>query len=107
MKGRTYTKNGTEYPVLHPELTDEEVAGQVRMLTRRQLDHEAVCTTARDRILCLTEEKATLEAALRDLADRLSKRAYVHNVKVHLNDADMQALDYGRALENSEREVVD
>lgn len=37
-------------------LSDLEVASEVRMLTRSQLDHEAVCTMARDRIMYLSQQ---------------------------------------------------
>jgi hypothetical protein len=45
-------------------LSNEEVAVKVRMLMRHDLDHEAVCTIARDRIVWLAGHAAELEAAL-------------------------------------------
>ena len=53
-------------------LSDAEVASKVRMLMRSDLDHEAVCVTARDRILVLSRAlasaRADLEEAKRQLA---------------------------------------
>ena len=37
-------------------LSDIEVAGKVRMLMRYDLDHEAVCTAGRDRIMYLSQQ---------------------------------------------------
>lgn len=52
------------------ELTDDQVAVQVRMLFRQQLNHEAVCTLARDRIVFLSDciAKADAIAAALDAA---------------------------------------
>src|SRR5580692_403182 len=36
-------------------LSDAEVAGRVRMLTHKDLDHESVCVMARDRIIALSD----------------------------------------------------
>jgi len=44
------------------------VAGKVRMLMRTDLDHEAVCTMARDRIVWLAGRVEALEVALRQFA---------------------------------------
>lgn len=57
---RTYTWNGSTHEISAPDLSDFEVAGRVRMLMRDQLNHEHVCTMARDRIMCLTAEAAAL-----------------------------------------------
>ena len=38
------------------QYTDYEVAGKVRMLGRNDLDHEVVCTIARDRIMWQSQE---------------------------------------------------
>lgn len=64
MTERTYLGSyGDRHPISGAHLSDEAVATQVRMLMRDQLNHEAVCQTARDRIMCLTEEKAALADA--------------------------------------------
>lgn len=68
MTEREYTWNGTTHPIGKPHLTDEEMAGEVRMLMRDQLDHEAICTAARDRIMCLVAEKKALQEALESVA---------------------------------------
>ena len=44
--------------------TDFEVAGMVRMLMRKQLNHEAVCVLARDRIALLSTKLAEAEKKL-------------------------------------------
>ncbi|WP_371436364.1 hypothetical protein [Polaromonas sp.] len=41
----------------------DQIASKVRMLGRQDLDHEAVCTMARDRIKWLAHRVAELEAA--------------------------------------------
>lgn len=61
---RTYTWNGKTLPIGSPHLSDVDVAIRVRMLMRDQLNHEIVCTDARDRIMCLVAEKAALREAL-------------------------------------------
>lgn len=43
-------------------LSDLEMALSVRMLMRTDLDHEAVCTGARDRIMYLSQENERLRA---------------------------------------------
>lgn len=45
-------------------LSDLEVAGKVRMLMRNDLDHEAVCVGARDRIIYLSQEVERFKDAL-------------------------------------------
>lgn len=47
--------NGHGHPMQEAHLSDMEVAGQIRMLERGQLDHERVCTLARDRIVYLAD----------------------------------------------------
>ena len=67
---RTYTKNGKTFPIGYPDKSDTEMAGIVRMLARHDLRHEIVCTAARDRILCIAEERdhalSLVAAALRE-----------------------------------------
>lgn len=59
----TYDWNGhTDIPVGRPDLSDFEVAVKVRMLMRDQLDHEAICELARDRIMGLSKRVAALSA---------------------------------------------
>lgn len=53
--------NGVRREILGPELSDAEVASAVRMLERGQIDHEAICTLARDRILYLSQRLAEIE----------------------------------------------
>lgn len=61
-QSRKYTWNGNTFEIGSPELNDMQMAVRVRMLMRDQLDHEKVCTDARDRIMCLAAEKKALEA---------------------------------------------
>lgn len=58
---RTYDwNNNTDIPIGMSHLEDAEMAGEVRMLMRNQLNHEHICTSARDRIMCLMKERDTL-----------------------------------------------
>lgn len=64
LEPRFYTDlDGEKRPISASNMSDKEVAGAVRMLLRDQLNHEAVCVMARDRILCLAEEKQRLQDA--------------------------------------------
>lgn len=49
-------------------LSDIEVANKVRMLYRDTLNHEAVCTAARDRIMYLSQRVDELEQEMSDAA---------------------------------------
>ena len=60
----------TRANMLGPQIPDEMVANMVRMLFRDQLDHEFVCTLARDRIRVLMAEKESLEKQLQAIAAR-------------------------------------
>lgn len=60
----TYDWNGSTHPMSDAHTPDIVVAMRVRMLMRDQLDHEAVCVMARDRIMALSKEVARLTAAL-------------------------------------------
>lgn len=71
---RTYTWLGKTHEIAAAHMSDIEVAGEVRMLMRDQLDHEAVCCTARDRIVCLHEEKQALISAIRSLREEKAAR---------------------------------
>lgn len=53
------------------QYSDIEVAHKVRMLMRDQLNHEAVCTIGRDRIMYLSQRVKKLEDALRAVTDEL------------------------------------
>ncbi len=48
--------------MMYADESDLEVALRIRMLYRDQLDHEAVCTGARDRIMYLSQENERLTA---------------------------------------------
>ncbi len=61
---RKYTHNGWTHEIMLPDLTDEQLANRVRMLMRSDLDHELICQAARDRIKCLSQEKAAFMAWL-------------------------------------------
>jgi hypothetical protein len=50
-------------------LSDLEMAGKVRMLYRDQLDHEAVCVGARDRIMYLSQQNEELSQRVCDDCD--------------------------------------
>lgn len=68
---RMVTINGLTAPVAGDQFSDEEVAVMVRMLTRDQIDHEAVCTIGRDRIMHLAQTNAVLLAALKACMDAM------------------------------------
>lgn len=52
------------------QFTDVHVASMVRMLMRDQLDHEAICIMARDRIMALAQERDRLRAELAEVTER-------------------------------------
>lgn len=58
---KTAVIHGESRAISGQDLSDEEVAGRVRMLMRDALDHEAVCVLARDRILYLSQRLAESE----------------------------------------------
>jgi hypothetical protein len=67
----TYDWNGhTDRVVQSPEKSNIEVACRVRMLMRSDLDHESVCTLARDRIMGLDKRIGELLTGLRSILDR-------------------------------------
>lgn len=55
-------------------MSDEWVADRVRMLRHRDLDHEAICCAARDRIMRLSLRMAELSASVH--ACNLSLKSY-------------------------------
>jgi hypothetical protein len=65
-KARTFVFLGHTRTISCSELSDEEMAGTVRMLLRSDVFHEAICVGARDRILCLTQENTALRKQLKD-----------------------------------------
>jgi hypothetical protein len=61
----TYDWNGNaDMEVCGAQFSDVEIASKVRMLMRTDLNHEAVCVMARDRIMGLSKEVARLSNAL-------------------------------------------
>lgn len=70
---RTYDWNGnTNLPISGPQYSDNEIAGMVRMLSRNDMDHEAILCAARDRIMALVKEKQTLADEAKKLKKILS-----------------------------------
>lgn len=59
---------GHKREAAYPWLSDVEIAGEVRMLMRNDIAHEAVVCAARDRILHLSEELARAQAKLMQVA---------------------------------------
>jgi hypothetical protein len=55
--------NGHAHEIQGAGLSDMEVAGEVRMLHRSQLNHESICTLARDRIVYLADRLGEIEAS--------------------------------------------
>lgn len=60
---------GHKREAAYPWLSDVEIAGEVRMLTRNDIAHEAIVCAARDRILHLSEEAERLRQSLQQIAD--------------------------------------
>jgi hypothetical protein len=71
--------NGHLVRLAGDHMPDVEVASRVRMLMRDQIDHEAICVTARDRIMWLSQEVERLSEALKAIrqygSDTLSGRS--------------------------------
>lgn len=57
-------RNGGPDKDVYGHMSDEWVADRVRMLMRGDIDHEAICQAARDRIMRLVLRQLALEAAL-------------------------------------------
>lgn len=55
---------GHKREAAYPWLSDVEIAGEVRMLMRNDIAHEAIVCAARDRILHLSEENERLRKEL-------------------------------------------
>ncbi|MEX1669099.1 hypothetical protein AB4876_09260 [Zhongshania guokunii] len=68
--------------------SDIEVASMVRMLMRNQLNHEAVCTMGRDRIMYLSQRIEKLQAAWDDLIGNTEEADAFGNVTVSACDYD-------------------
>ena len=83
-------------PIAGSHLTDTQVASAVRMLLRDQLNHEAVCLVARDRIVSLATERDQLKARL-EAAEREQQR--VHELANRLLDANNGLIDTIRKLD--------
>ena len=64
------TINGKVVEIAGAHLSDEEVAGKVRMLMRQDIDHEAVVTMARDRIVYLSQRMEVAQALLNRAKER-------------------------------------
>lgn len=64
--GKMITINGHEHEIQGAHLSDMDVAGRIRMLMRGQLDHESVCTLARDRVVYLADRLGEIEAITAD-----------------------------------------
>ncbi len=90
MANRTYDWNGhTNLPISYPDLSDFHMAGKVRMLMRSDLDHEGVVCGARDRIMCLSKERANLVVAFNEMARCLSEgKAFVFDPATNFCHAD-------------------
>lgn len=56
-----------------PYKSDAQIAEQVRMLFRDQLNHESICSMARDRICYLSHQLSVSQKIIEDLQSQLSK----------------------------------
>lgn len=61
---KPFTHNGIAREAAMPYLSDEEMAGLVRMLMRDDIGHEAVVCAARDRILHLSQAMVSARDAV-------------------------------------------
>lgn len=64
--GQLISVNGSVHQIQGAHLSDMVVAGTVRMLMRDQLNHESICTLARDRIIYLADRLGEIEAITAD-----------------------------------------
>lgn len=70
-----FTHLGHQREADMPWLSHVEAGGMARMLMRDQLDHEAVCCMARDRILHLAQENERLRQTIRDSVESLERNS--------------------------------
>lgn len=69
---------------LYSHSSDVEIAGELRILTRDDLHHEAMVTAGRDRICVLVAERERLRAALQSIIDE----AVQHKRNAHMDGKD-------------------
>jgi hypothetical protein len=79
-----------------PQFSHEEVAGKVRMLMRDDLDHEVVCTMARDRLMHLIHHLSVALAQLpvwKPITDEIvmksGKYVVTNNISARTNSGKM------------------
>jgi hypothetical protein len=81
--------NGLAHEIQGGHLSDMEVAGQVRMLHRSQLDHESVCTLARDRIVYLADRLGEIEnPAAEDLGHDICEASFTGDLRAFADRAE-------------------
>ena len=98
---RTYDWNhNMNMPIGMAHLEDAEMAGRVRMLMRDQLNHEAVCTAARDRIMCLMGERDAARVLL------AAKEAEIERLREALEPSGATKYAYSAEFEWT-REIMD
>jgi hypothetical protein len=106
--GKVITVNGHVHEIQGADIGDMEVAGRIRMLMRGQLDHESVCTLARDRIVYLADRLGEIEALTE--ADVTAGAAAIVDIwmgedrswRSRINDSDfLESADWMKALELS------
>lgn len=94
---RMVTINGLTAPITGDQFSDEEVAIKVRMLYRDQIDHEAVCTIGRDRIMHLAQTNAVLLEALEPLAMAARMQAEEARVNAKVQEGPVREATLARA----------
>ncbi len=77
--GKQIHINGAAHEIQGASLSDMEVAGRVRMLMRTDLNHESVCTLARDRIVYLSDR---LDEATSVTEEQIGRAIYAVVVEV-------------------------
>jgi hypothetical protein len=95
--------------MMSDELSDEEVAGRVRMLMRSDLDHEFVCVLGRDRIKKLSNELAASKAECERLRGEQVQvmRAYDPNCDEYHHAYQVEAMKSASRLVDSMQSLAE
>lgn len=99
--------NGHARRIDGSDLSDMEVAGRVRMLMRGQLDHESVCTLARDRIVYMADRLGEIESITAEDAGRAIYAKQCSLTRLHLRAIGIAELTWDEIPEETRRLYVD
>lgn len=87
-------------------LSHDEVAGRVRMLMRHDLDHEPVCTMARDRIKWLAWRVEQLELTNAQLMEAAGDLAVATRNVIAISDRKHDAWDNAKSAATMVEQLV-